>query len=262
MQEKALYTRWVDPKSVKPKYTRHVFYPNPYTPELVYTRPVFNPPARTDRSTENSQWLNILDRYLIFQEFYEDWALQCEYVVNGHKYNIGYFLSDGSYPRRATFSKTIPIPQGPKVRLFAEWQEAVRKDVERAFGFLQSWFAVIHDSTRNIDKAELGIITKACIIPHNMIFKDERDSYDLAFDYDYVEDSTPEPNVGREHHPCYAAYLRRVVQVCKFRSSYTSPIRFDARNMEAAYDATRIAIVIVMYFLVHVMYCNRWFKFL
>ena len=38
-QEKALYTRWVDPKPVKPKYTRPVFYPNPYTPDPYLTRP-------------------------------------------------------------------------------------------------------------------------------------------------------------------------------------------------------------------------------
>ena len=211
---------------------------------------------------------------LFCKKLYEGRTPKCEYVVNGWNYNIGYFLSDGIHPRWATFVKTIPLPQGPKGRLFSEHQEVVRKDVGRELSFtkrqevirkdvegalevLQSLFASIRCSTRNMDKAKLGMIMKACVILHNMIFKDERDSYDLAFDYDYVEDSTPEPNVGREHHPCYAAYLRRVVQVCKFRSSYTSPIRFDARNMEAAYDATRIAIVIVMYFLVHVMYCNR-----
>ena len=64
-----------------------------------------------------------------------------------------------------------------------------------------------------MDKGELGMIMKACVILHNMIVEDECDSFDLAFEYDDVEDNTPQPNVERNHHPCYAAYLRRVVQV-------------------------------------------------
>ena len=91
--------------------------------------------------------------------------------------------------------KTIPLPQGPKARLFAERQESVRKDVERAFGVLQARFAIIRGPARNMDKGELGMIMKACVILHNMIVADERDSYDLAFDYYDVEDNTPQPNV-------------------------------------------------------------------
>ena len=54
---------------------------------------------------------------------------------------------------------------------------------------------------------------KACIILHNMIVEDERDSYDLTFDYDHVEDSILEPIVQRDPRSCYMAYLRRVVQI-------------------------------------------------
>ena len=85
-----------------------------------------------------------------------------------------------------------PLPQSAKDKLFAEHQEAVRKDVERAFGVLQSRFAIVRGPARNMDRAELGIV-KACIILHNIIVEDERDSYDLAFEYEDVEDSTPEP---------------------------------------------------------------------
>jgi len=64
-----------------------------------------------------------------------------------------------------------------------------------------------------MDKVELGMIMKARIILHNLIVEDERDSYDLAIDYGHVEDSITEPNVRRDHHPCYAVYLHRVVQI-------------------------------------------------
>jgi len=64
--------------------------------------------------------MNVLHRSPVFQELYEDRAPKCEYVVNGRKYNIGYYLSDGIYPRWATFVKSVPLPQSAKDRLFAE----------------------------------------------------------------------------------------------------------------------------------------------
>ena len=60
------------------------------------------------------------------------------------------------------------------------------------------------------DLDDLGLLMKVRVIFHNIIVEDERDSYGLAFDYEHVEGTTPEPNV---HHPVYAAYLRKVVQV-------------------------------------------------
>jgi len=109
--------------------------------------------------------------------------------------------------------KSVPLPQSAKDRLFGERQEAVRKDVERAFGVLQSRFAIVHYPARNMDRVELGMIMKACIILLNMIVEDKRDSYDLAFEYEDVKDSIPELVVRRDHHLCYTAYLRRVVEI-------------------------------------------------
>jgi hypothetical protein len=54
-----------------------------------------------------------------------------------------YYLADEIYLERATFVKTIPMSQGEKRQLFAKRQESVRKYVERAFGLLQSRFAII-----------------------------------------------------------------------------------------------------------------------
>jgi len=80
--------------------------------------------------------LNVLYHSSVFQELYEDWAPKCEYFINGRKYNIGYYLSNGTNPRWATFVKTIPLSQSTKARLFTERQEVIRKDVERAFRVL------------------------------------------------------------------------------------------------------------------------------
>ena len=54
-------------------------------------------------------------------------------------------------------------------------QEACRKDVERAFGVLQSRFAIIAGPARFWRKDVLHDIMSACIIMHNMIIEDERD---------------------------------------------------------------------------------------
>ena len=59
--------------------------------------------------------------------------------IGSHLGRDRYYLADGIYPRWSTFVKTIsnPVPGG-KNAWFAKIQEACRKDVERAFGVLQS----------------------------------------------------------------------------------------------------------------------------
>ena len=76
-----------------------------------------------------------------------------------------------------TFIQSIRLPQGEKNSLFAKTQEAVRKDVERAFGVLQARFAVVKNTSKLWDKDKIANIMRACIILHNMIVEDERSSY-------------------------------------------------------------------------------------
>ena len=54
-------------------------------------------------------------------------------------------------------------------------QEVCRKDVERAFGVLQSRFAIVKGPVRFWKKNVLHDIMTTCIILHNMIIEDERD---------------------------------------------------------------------------------------
>jgi len=67
--------------------------------------------------------------------------------------------------------------------------------VERALGILQAQFAIICGLARHLEKGELGMIMKACVILHNMIFEDEHDTYGLSYDYEHVDGTTSEPNV-------------------------------------------------------------------
>uniref|UniRef100_A0A0D3CJE8 DDE Tnp4 domain-containing protein n=1 Tax=Brassica oleracea var. oleracea TaxID=109376 RepID=A0A0D3CJE8_BRAOL len=104
-------------------------------------------------------------------------APQVTYSVNGREYHLVYYLTDGIYPKWATFIQSISLPQGPKAVLFAQRQEAVRKDVERAFGVLQARFAIVKNPALFWDKVKIGKIMRTCILLHNMIVEDERDGY-------------------------------------------------------------------------------------
>nr|GEY21468.1 hypothetical protein [Tanacetum cinerariifolium] len=98
-------------------------------------------------------------------------------LVGEEYYNMAYYLTDGIYPSWAAFVKLITSPQLRKHKLFAQQQEAVRKDVERAFGVLQARFAFLRHPCLVWDKEMMGKVTSACIIIYNMIVEDERDTY-------------------------------------------------------------------------------------
>jgi hypothetical protein len=68
--------------------------------------------------------------------------LRC-FEINGHPYNECYYLDNCISPEWSTFVKTIPKPMEEKNRKFAKQQEACRMDVERAFGVLQSRWAIV-----------------------------------------------------------------------------------------------------------------------
>uniref|UniRef100_A0A0D3ACM1 Myb-like domain-containing protein n=1 Tax=Brassica oleracea var. oleracea TaxID=109376 RepID=A0A0D3ACM1_BRAOL len=123
--------------------------------------------------------INVLDRSPVFDDIIKGHAPAVTYYVNGREYHLAYYLTDGIYPKWATFIQSIPLPQGPKAVLFAQHQEAVRKDVERAFGVLQSRFVIAKNPSLFWDKIKIGRIMRACIILHNMIVEDERDGYSL-----------------------------------------------------------------------------------
>ena len=60
------------------------------------------------------------------------------YVIHGRFRSLPYYLADGIYPNWSIFVKTIKTPANSKEKIFAKAQEAVRKDIERAFGVLMA----------------------------------------------------------------------------------------------------------------------------
>jgi hypothetical protein len=97
------------------------------------------------------------------------------------EYNIGdtrmrrpYFLADGIYPRSPLFVQAYRGPDSEKKRLFNTFQEAERKEVERAFGILQSRFRFLStaNSVELWDKERIQRIVTASTILHNMTVED------------------------------------------------------------------------------------------
>ena len=70
------------------------------------------------------------------------------YCVNGVERTVPYFLADGIYPNWAVFVQALSNPLTVKEKVFTQRQEAARKDVERAFGVLQSRWSILYHPSR------------------------------------------------------------------------------------------------------------------
>ncbi|CAN7124837.1 unnamed protein product [Brassica rapa subsp. narinosa] len=55
--------------------------------------------------------LNILDRSPVFDDIINGIAPQVNFYVNGNPYHYAYYLTDGIYPKWATFIQSIRLPQ-------------------------------------------------------------------------------------------------------------------------------------------------------
>lgn len=123
--------------------------------------------------------INILNSSSLYQSILEGNMLPSfEYTINNRKKNQLYYLVDGIYPKWAIFIDTIRMATSRKEKCFSGAQEAVRKDVERAFGVLVSRWHLLMKPCMFHNK-ELGVLVmKTGIIMHSMIVEARRGGYD------------------------------------------------------------------------------------
>jgi hypothetical protein len=163
--------------------------------------------------------INVLNRSPLFQNLTSGTAPQVEYMVNDNKYTMGYYLADGIYPTWATFVKAYQSSQGNKKVHFTRAQEALRKDVERAFGVLQSRFAMVRGLARWWSKEDMWFIMQAYVILHNMIIEDERDEEDdFNCHQEGMRELTPEDYQDRD--PILLEEFLRIHKEIEDRSSH------------------------------------------
>jgi hypothetical protein len=116
--------------------------------------------------------INIWDRSPLLQAFLDGSFtknVDFNFTIGGRVFRHLWLLTDGIYPELARFVKTIDEPGNPAAGVYAAWQEASRKDIERAFGVLQRKFAILAKNIELWHVKEISPIVMSCILLHNMM---------------------------------------------------------------------------------------------
>lgn len=94
------------------------------------------------------------------------------FTISNNQFEEMYVLVDGIYPEYSRFVHGIKQPCDKQEEKYTKWQEAARKDIERAFGVLQGKFQYM---ARPIEEHDLNLISRrvaSCLILHNMCVSD------------------------------------------------------------------------------------------
>ncbi|EEC80522.1 hypothetical protein OsI_22800 [Oryza sativa Indica Group] len=161
--------------------------------------------------------INVLNQSTVFIKELKGQAPRVQYMVNGNQYNTGYFLADGIYPEWAVFVKSIRLPNTEKEKLYADMQEGARKDIERAFGVLQRRFCILKRPARLYDRGVLRDVVLACIILHNMIVEDEKETRIIEEDLDLnvppSSSTVQEPEFSPEQNTPFDRVLEKDISI-------------------------------------------------
>jgi hypothetical protein len=110
------------------------------------------------------------------------------FIVNSVVFKTPYFLADGIYPAWALFIKIIRNATTPKERRYESAQEAVRKNVQRAFAALVARWNILKQPCRLSKRDEMENVMKACILMKNMIVEARHIRYESGI-YEAAESS-------------------------------------------------------------------------
>lgn len=100
-----------------------------------------------------------------------------EFIINGRKRTMLYYLADGIYPPYAFFLCPYANPLDNKQKTMNRLQEALRKDVERLYGVLTARFHITLRPARFAAVPDLITVATAVAILHNMVVELRRDGY-------------------------------------------------------------------------------------
>ncbi|XP_026439677.1 protein ALP1-like [Papaver somniferum] len=161
-------------------------------------------------SPRSNNDLNVLNTSPLFDGIFDENAPKVDFQVGGGRFDMGYYLADGIYPKLSTIVQAYKKPTNPRQKCFTKMQEGARKDVERAFGVLQAKWHIVRGPVEYWDEEDLKFIMLACVILHNMIIEHERrDGAWRTFgdeDYKVYRDIVPRGAVNYhelKHEPLY-----------------------------------------------------------
>ncbi|XP_039144010.1 uncharacterized protein LOC120281183 [Dioscorea cayenensis subsp. rotundata] len=87
--------------------------------------------------------INVLESSNLLSNLVQGITPPAHYIIQGNEHHMKYYFADNIYPKWSTIVQTMHQPRTPKKKYFAMRQETCRKDIERAFGVLQSRFAIV-----------------------------------------------------------------------------------------------------------------------
>ena len=79
---------------------------------------------------------------------------------------------DGIYPKYSRFVKGIKEPLSEEESKYTAWQEACRKDIERAFGVLKGKFQFMDRPIHLHRLEDIAFRVSCCLILHNVLVSD------------------------------------------------------------------------------------------
>lgn len=152
--------------------------------------------------------INIWDKSELHKAFVDgSWSenVDFEFQIAGRTFNKLWVAVDGIYPELQRFVKTLSVPVTTKEEIYAAWQEATRKDVERGFGVLQSKFHVLVHKVQLHAIHDFVSVVNCCMLLHNWmvterIKADETESSDLNDQVFPSSISLPDGQGNSEHH--------------------------------------------------------------
>lgn len=149
--------------------------------------------------------INVVEASTIMSKIAEgSFPPPCEYLICGVRRNKPYWFCDGIYPKAPFFICSVCEPTSKKEKLFASVQEAIRKDIERAFGVLQAKWNIISRPSKFMTVDIMADVMRCVIILHNMCVE-ERETFGLNIDED---DEMDEVIVGGGVPPMWGGLVR------------------------------------------------------
>ncbi|XP_026378583.1 uncharacterized protein LOC113273023 [Papaver somniferum] len=136
-------------------------------------------------------------------------APPCNFRINGHEYNHGYYLVDGIYNKISGVvhgynrRETMPVIH----KKFIEYHTAKRKDVERDFGGPTSKWGIIRNPYHYWSPHDVQTIMRPYLIMHNMCVECEYRDTEWA-SYEGRDKTPPEQGNVREARSYYKSHAR------------------------------------------------------
>lgn len=146
-----------------------------------------------------------------------------KYFIGTQEMDQYYYTSDNIYPQYPVFIQSFGVSTDPQRSHFSQRLESVRKDVERAFGILQTRFECMKKPCLLWSIEDIRDQVLCCIILHNMILEDEVFYHDeqsiRGTSYLHIPDSTisvVEERVTISHVEELMGNLHKYQQMSKF----------------------------------------------